>query len=44
MTEEQEDKESIDVEPRVVAEGRSSKTTGEDLEGASTKGLMDDDR
>ena len=44
MTEEQVDKGSTDVEPRVIAEGSSSETTGEDAEGTSTKGLMDDDR
>ena len=42
--EEQADKGSTDVEPKVIAEGRSSETIGEDLEGASTEGLMDDDR
>ena len=44
MTEEQEDKGSTDVEPRVIAEGKLSETTGEDSEGASTLGLMDDER
>ena len=44
MTEEKADKGSTDVEPRVIVGGRLSETTGEDSEGASTEGLMDDDR
>ena len=44
VTEEQEDKGSNDVEPRVISEGRSSETEGEVSEGASPEGLMDDDK
>ena len=44
MMEEQVDKGSHNVEPKMIAEGKSSETEGEDVEGASTKGLMDDDR
>ena len=44
MTEEQVNKWSRDVEPRVVVEGGSSKTTGDDLEGMFLKGLKDDDK
>ena len=44
MTEEQVDKGSTDVEPRVITEGRSSKTIGGDAEITSTESLMDDDR
>ena len=44
MTEEQVDKGSTDVEPRVIVEGRSSEIEGEVLEGASTMDLRNDDR
>ena len=44
MTEEQVDKGSTDVEPRVIAEGRPSEIEGEVSKGVSTEGLMDDDR
>ena len=44
MTEEQTNKGSTDVEPRVIVEGRSSEVEGEVLEGASTVDLMNDDR
>ena len=42
--EEQVDKGSTDVEPKVIAEGRSSETIGEDSNGMFPEGLMDDDR
>ena len=44
MTEEQGDEGSTNVEPRVIAEGRSSEIEGEVLEGASTLDLMNDDK
>ena len=44
MTKEQVDEESIDVEPKVIAEGRSGETEGDALEGSSTVDLIDDDR
>ena len=43
MMEEQEDKGSSDVEPRVIIEGKSSEVEGEVLEGSSTMDLIDDD-
>ena len=43
-TEEQVNKWSNDVETRVVGEGRSSETIGDDSEGMFPEGLMDDDR
>ena len=44
MIEEQGNKWLKDVEPRVVAEGGSSETTGEDSRGMCSKGLTEDDR
>ena len=44
MTEEQINRRSKYVEPRVVAEGGSSETTGEESEGIFPEGLMEDDR
>ena len=44
MTEEQINRWSKDVKPRVVAEGGSSETTGEDSKGMFSKGLTEDDR
>ena len=42
--EKQADKVSTNVEPKVITEGRSSETTGEDSNGTFPEGLMDDDR
>ena len=44
MIEEQVKRWSKDVEPKNVAEGRSSKTEGGDSEGMYSDGHMDDDR
>ena len=44
MTEEQGNEWLKDVEPKVVAEGGSSETTGEDSRGVFSKGLTEDDR
>ena len=44
MTEEQVNRWSKDVEPKVVAEGGSSKIRGEDSKGIFSKVLTDDDR
>ena len=44
MTEEQGNKWLKYGEPRVVAEGGSSETTGEDSRGICSKGLTEDDR
>ena len=44
MTEEQVNKWSKYVEPRVLSEGGSSETTGDDSEGIFPEGLTDDDR
>ena len=44
MKKEQENKGSTDVEPKVITEGRSSKTEREVPEVSSTMDLVDDDR
>ena len=44
MTEEQTDKGSIDVESKVITQGRSGEIEGEVLGGSSIVDLMDDDK
>ena len=44
VMEEQIDEGSTNVEPKVIAEGRSGETSGGVSKGTFTKGLMDDDR